>query len=298
MKKILLIITVILITACTSTKPATKNMDKEEYYVLRGINLSYEGKYLEALQQLEMAYKKNSKNPITLRELGLVYGELGNLDKSEEFYKRALTEDPRDQVSLNNLARIKYVKGDLKGAEDYLAKISKDSIDGEVLKLRGFIAAQRGEYDEAYPYLRDAIMVENEHDVELYRVYSLVMIENKKFKELYQTLEDGYSKYGNNSSYVLAYTSLLSERFGEDDKSLRVLKRYMAENGGEDPIYMQIAKIGLSAGEVGTARKAVEMVSDRYKYDHEYLILKRDIMAETGNTAEVDRINKLIEQLS
>ncbi len=299
MRKIsFILLTLIFITACSNSRPATKNLDKEEYYILRGINLSQEGKYLEALQEYEKAYAKNSKNPITLRELGLVYGELGNFKKAEDFYKRAVAEDESDQVSYKNLALINYAKGDYDEAKKYLEMVSKDAIDVLTLKLRGFIAAKEGRREEAYPVLKEALLVDEHLDLELYTVYSQVMIDERKFMELYQTLEDSYKKYGNDRSYILFYSSMLSERFGEDQKAVRVLKKYLAENGGGDLLYMQLAKVALSAGNETTAKNSIGMVSDRYKYDVKYLELKREVMKRIGDTEEVERIDKLLKQIS
>lgn len=298
MKKIFYIFLTFIIVGCTSTNKQTRNLDKEEYYVLRGINLSQEGKYLEALGEYEKAYEKNSKNPITLREMGLVYGQLGNFDKAEEFYKMAIAEDDTDQVSYKNLALINYSRGEYEEAEEYLYKVSKDSIDILTIKLKGFIAAKRGDRETAYKLLSEAVLVDTHLDVELYTVYSQIMLDEKKFMELYQTLEDGYEKYPDERSYVLFYTTFLSDRFGENRKAVRVLKRYMAENGGGDLLYMQLAKISLSAGEGHTARKSIELVSDRYKYDIGYLNLKKQVMEEIGNDSEVEKIEKLLEQMS
>lgn len=299
MKKIsFILLTLIFITACSNSKPTTKNLDKEEYYILRGINLSQEGKFLEALHEYEKAYAKNSKNPVTLRELGLVYGELGNFERSEHFYKKAVAEDDADQVSYKNLALINYVKGDYSEANSYLEKISKDSIDVLTLKLKGFIAAKEGRREEAYPILKDALLIDDYLDLELYTVYSQVMIDDRKFMELYQTLDDGYKKYGDDRSYVLFYSGILSERFGEDRKAMRVLKRYMAENGGGDLLYMQLAKVSLSAGNESTARNSIGLVSDRYKYDINYLELKKEVMKRIEDTEEVERIEKLLKQIS
>lgn len=298
MKKIFILLTLIFITACSNNKPKEKNLDKEEYYILRGINLSQEGKNLEALQEFEKAYNKNSDNPVTLRELGLVYGELGNLEKSEFFYKKAIENDDTDQVSLKNLGLINYANGDYDEAEKYVEMVSKDSIDVLVLKLRGFIAAKNGDSEKAYPMLKEALLIDEYMDLELYSVYSSVVLQEKKFMELYQVLEDGYEKYPSERSYVLFYTTMLSEKFGEDKKATRVLKRYMAENGGGDLLYMQLAKISLKAGESTTARKSIGMVSDRYRYDLEYLKLKKQVMENLGETGEVNKIEKLIEQLS
>lgn len=297
-KNFFVLLTLIFITACTNNRHTTKNLDREEYYILRGINLSQEGKNLEALQEFEQAYRKNTENPVTLRELGLVYGELGNLQKSEFFYKKSIEIDETDQISLKNLALINYANGKYDEAEKYLEMISKDAIDILVLKLRGFIAAKRGDSKKAYPLLKEALLVDEYMDLELYSVYSQVVLQEKNFMELYQVLEDGYKKYPDERSYVLFYTGMLSERFGENEKSIRILKRYMAENGGGDLLYMQLAKISLKAGQEDTAQRSIGMVSDRYRYDVEYLKLKKEVMEKAGNTVEVEKVDKLLKQLS
>ncbi len=296
-KSLSVLLLTLFFMSCTTTKPREKTLEKKEYYALRGINLSYEGKYLEAIKELEIAYKKDPENPIVLRELGYSFGELGNLEKSKYYYEKALYLNSEDQISINNLARISYREGNYSVAENYLERISKDSIDVETLKLRGLIAYQNKDYETAYIYMRDALTLEENLDMELYKDFVEVMFETNRVTELYQTMEDGYDKYSSNRSYILGYTNLLSEKFNENNKAIRILKRYVAENGGEDLIYIQLARISLLNSDNETSRKAIDLVSDRYRYDIEYLRLKSEVLNKSGMKKKAIEIDKVIEEL-
>ncbi|ADO82470.1 tetratricopeptide repeat protein [Ilyobacter polytropus] len=299
MKKLLYIILLISLMGCTNTsKTSESTTDKEEYNVIRGINLSQEGKYLEALREFEKAYGKNDKNIITLREMGLVYAQLSDYKKSEEFYKKALVLDERDQTAIKNLALLSYVKGDYEKSEEYLESVSKDSIDNMVLKLKGFISFKKGENIKAYDILKRALYLESDIDMEFYSVYSQVLLEESKFMELYKVLESGYEKYSLDKDYILFYTRILSVNYSEHDKAEKTLKRYMAENGIDDELLLLLSKISFTNGDMDSAENSLKMISDDYKYDLEYLNLKKDILDKSNKSEEAQKINILIERLT
>ncbi|WP_319205182.1 hypothetical protein [uncultured Ilyobacter sp.] len=299
MKKLLYIILMISLIGCTSTpKTATRTADKEEYNVIKGINFSQDGKYLEALREFEKAYKKNDKNIITLREMALVYAQLSDYKKSEEFYEKALALDERDQTSIKNLALLSYIKGDYEKAEEYLESVSKDSIDNMVLKLKGFIQFKKGENSNAYETLRRALYLESDLDLEFYNVYSQVLLEESKFMELYKVLERGYQKYGQEKDYIIFYTKIISNNYSEYDKGEKILKRYIAKNGIDDELLLQLSRISFENGNIPTAENSIKMISDDYKYDLEYLKLKKDILEKTNKIEEAQKINILIERLT
>ncbi|WP_319370917.1 tetratricopeptide repeat protein [uncultured Ilyobacter sp.] len=299
MRKLLYIILLTGLIGCTSTpKTVKRSTDREEYNVIRGINFSQEGKYLEALREFEKAYGKNDKNIITLREMGLVYAQLSDYKKSEEFYKKALTLDERDQTAIKNLALLSYIKGDYEKSEEYLETVSKDSVDNMVLKLKGFILFKKGENTEAYKILKGAHSLEKDLDMEFYNVYSQVLLEESKFMELYKVLETGYQKYSLDKEYIVFYTRILANSYSEYDKAEKTLKRYIAKNGVSDELLMQLSKISFANGDIATAENSIRMISDNYKYDLEYLNLKRDILDKTNKNEESKKINILIEKLS
>ncbi len=284
---------------CTNTpKTVERTADKEEYNVIKGINFSQEGKYLEALREFEKAYGKNEKNIITLREMGLVYAQLSDYKKSEEFYKKALALDERDQTAIKNLALLSYIKGDYEKAEEYLESVSKDSVDNMVLKLKGFILFKKGENAKAYEILRRALYLENDLDMEFYNVYSHVLLEESKFMELYKVLERGYQKYSLDKEYIIFYTRVISNNYSEYEKAEKTLKRYIVKNGIDDELLLQLSKISFSNGDVATAENSIKMISDDYKYDLEYLNLKKDILDKTNKKEEAQKINILIERLT
>ena len=60
------------------------------------------------------------ENPVTLRDLGMLYEELNQKDKAKQYYEKALTLDSGDPLALNNLAYlIAENNGDLNEALSY-----------------------------------------------------------------------------------------------------------------------------------------------------------------------------------
>jgi Flp pilus assembly protein TadD len=62
-----------------------------------------EGDLVTARRELETAIRLDPKNPVALREMGLILFSAGNYELSRRFFVRALQANPEDKASMGYL---------------------------------------------------------------------------------------------------------------------------------------------------------------------------------------------------
>ncbi|MGL4402926.1 MAG: tetratricopeptide repeat protein [Fusobacteriaceae bacterium] len=276
MNKILMVLTLILFVGCSNSESrGGKLMDKEQYYILRGMNNAQEGKYLDAIKELKVAYNKNPKNIVTLRELAYCYGELGDLEEAKKIYGEALKLDPKDLVSIKNIAYINYLHKNYQATRDYLKEIPEKLRDEYSYKLYGYLYLNEKDYDRAYENLRMAVSLNRSFDPELIEKYVEVLRIKKRTSETYRYLDENYELYKNRKDYIIIYSEKLSENFSELRKAERALKRYLAENNQDDEVILELAKNNIEQGKYSEVLKILSLVSSKNSYDSKYLNYKK-----------------------
>lgn len=86
-----------------------------EEHINLGVTYERKGEFEAAIKEYEAASRKN---PLAYLYTGNVYFTLKNYEKAEEYYKRAIEEDPQNSDAYNNLAWLYYTIGkDLEEAE-------------------------------------------------------------------------------------------------------------------------------------------------------------------------------------
>lgn len=123
MKKYLLIIIVLIICGCTSQNNSVQELLNE------GANLFQKGDYDAAIQKYNEALQIDSNNSVGYNLLGMAYrfkfnqtGTQEYKDKEIEFFKKAVTLDPKFLVAHKNLAASLYYQNRKKEAVPYLEK--------------------------------------------------------------------------------------------------------------------------------------------------------------------------------
>ena len=87
----------ILISGCL-------NANKEKNYnFIKGLNEYQKNDKVSALENYKKAYEVNKNNVVLLNEIAYLYVDLGNYEKVENYYKKALEVKPNDENSLKNL---------------------------------------------------------------------------------------------------------------------------------------------------------------------------------------------------
>ncbi|MGL5655488.1 MAG: tetratricopeptide repeat protein [Fusobacteriaceae bacterium] len=270
-----------LLAACSSTEKTKFNSHKytgkEEYFILRGENYSFEKDYLKALNEFSEAYKMNSRNTVTLLGIGYCNFELGNREKAIEYYKKALQVDPKNIVAIKNLSYLYYKKGDSVTAVSYLKMLPPDLKDLFIYKISGYVYLDLKDYNLSDYYLNKAIGEEKNFDSELVYKYATLLRKVNKPNSIYTFLEAYYEDYKNLKEFIVAYSNILNTNNFELEKSEKVLKRYLAIKGKDDEVIIMLAENNIKQGKKNQASEILSMVSPKSKYTEKYLNLKKDI---------------------
>lgn len=108
---------------------------------LTAVSLINEHRYPEALEALDTAARVFAAHPDILTYQGFVNRKLGQLDRAESYYQRALDIAPNHRGALEYFGELKVERGDLPGARAMLSKLESVCTFGcaEADELRGWI---------------------------------------------------------------------------------------------------------------------------------------------------------------
>lgn len=272
MKKIIFLLVVSFLIGCTNNNKKTNEFsDKNEYYILRGINYLQVKDYVNAIKELETVYKKDNKNIVVMRELAYCYGEIGEREKAVQLYERVLLYEPKDEVALKNLAYIHYLKGDYKSSKSYISRVTGTKNDIYLYKMKGYLSLSDSKYEDSHMWLSKALEIDEVYDGVFYRKYiNLLKILSKK-DEIYKLIEAKYPKYSKNRDYIIIYSTVMLEEFNESSKSELAIKRYLVDNPKDSEMLLTLIEIKLKSGDYNKSRELLTFVNDEYKYDKRYL---------------------------
>lgn len=116
MRKTFLILFLIF-TACSNNKK------EANYYFIKGLNEYQKNEKVKALENYKKAHKLDENNLEINRELAFLYADLGDIEKSKEYYLKVLEINPHDENALENLLTIFYSEGDIEGITRYSEQI-------------------------------------------------------------------------------------------------------------------------------------------------------------------------------
>lgn len=275
MKKIFFLLGILLLGGCSGADKREKNLVQDDYAFLKGVNLYHKGKKKEALKEYEQIYRNNSNNLMVMKEMAVVNCELGNKEEAIYYLEKAYEIAPKDESVIKNLANVYYRDKQFEKAEKYLNMFPKGSKDNVVLKLRGYIAYEKKNYEESYNYLKD--VQEEKYDRRLYRILKNDLVNLNRKRILYSLLNKKYEDYSNERDYVILYCSSLSDVFNEKNSAAKVLIRYISENGGDDELFLMLSTLYLETGEKEKALNSFKLISDNYKYEPKYIELREKL---------------------
>jgi len=313
MKKLLLMMIILNITGCVKLAPTNGNgrkgrrakkvaskpknyNEKEEYLQIKGINLSRQKKYSEAIPILLKAYQKDKKNALTLKELGFAYSKIGDLKNAEKFFERTLAINPNEQLVKVNLAVIAYKKGKNKRTVQLLNSLTSDKINNRVRLLRGSAYYNIKEYEKAYNDLKRLSSTSAVKNFDYITKYIETMKKTKRVNEIYPFLYGAYRVGKNSEEYILAYSKYLVSEFEDRKEAIKVLEKYSRSNHS-DKVLTELTSRYIEFEDFRNANRVIRRISDRYKYDKEVLELKLIIASEMGDTAEANRIMRILRKL-
>lgn len=119
-----------------------------------------EGRYAEALKELELAKATDKCDAETFNLLGLVYLSRKEFDKAEEAFKEALKLDPNFSEAYTNLGSLRMAQGRYKEAINYFEKALENPLylnSHIALTNLGWAYYQLGDKERALTYLQKAL---------------------------------------------------------------------------------------------------------------------------------------------
>lgn len=210
-----------------------------EYALLRGVNFEKNEKYSEAMREFKNSYSKNPKNVILLREMGYTYYKMGQFDKSEEYWKKALKLIENDEITIKNLATLYYEQGDYKKATVLIESVVKYK-DSYLNQLYGMILVKEGAKEKAFQEL-DKINFDD-FTVQGYIVYlELKALYDKS--NLKSALNKGYDKFKLQKDFVITYGNYIYEYEKDFDRAETALLNYLTDVKIDNDVILTLSKL-------------------------------------------------------
>jgi len=125
MKKFFLIflgIVFLFLNSCTSQRYSFQRSNLHKQIAIIYIK---QGRYSDALRELEIAKRINKNDPEVYNLFGLIYIGEGEYKKAEKNLKKAIKIDPLFSEAYNNLGSLKMLEGDYKLAICFFKKALK-----------------------------------------------------------------------------------------------------------------------------------------------------------------------------
>lgn len=154
----------LLLPACAPVNEtsglATRSNEVAEANLNVGIAYLKRGEYNKALEKLNKAYEADPNHTPTLNALGLLYQNLGNNEKAEQYFKQALGIRADDAYTLNNYGRFLCQNDRYDEAEAaFLEAAANPLFETPEISLAniGTCAMRRGDTEKAEKYFRQTL---------------------------------------------------------------------------------------------------------------------------------------------
>lgn len=116
MKKLFFFLLPVFIACSNSKKEAN-------YYFIKGLNEYQKNEKVKALENYRKAYDLDKENIEIIKELAFLYADFGDIEKSKEYYLKALEIKPYDENTLENLLNILYNENNIEDFSKYSEQI-------------------------------------------------------------------------------------------------------------------------------------------------------------------------------
>jgi len=179
----------------------------------------------KALHEYIQTQEINLDRPEANLNLGIIYIEIGEFDKAEASYKRAISLDPnfiQGYVNLADLYRMQK-RDDL--GENLLENALKiDNNSAEVHHVLGLLLVRANRLDEADYHLGEAAGIRFDNPRYSY-VYSVLLNSTGRVGEAIKVLEQSIKKHPYNKEILIALITFNSD-LGKPDEAIRYYETY------------------------------------------------------------------------
>ncbi|MGL5125588.1 MAG: tetratricopeptide repeat protein [Fusobacteriaceae bacterium] len=278
--KIFLAIFFNILLGCSNNQKTSNNgNEKSEYILLRGLNYSQNGNFIEAEKEFIKILKNNEYNPIVLEELAFVKLKLNEKKEALKLYEQIFEKNPKNINVIKNLAYIYLEDSNYEKSMDYLKKIPVSIEDSEVELLYREVFYKSQNWSELELLLEKKIVDKKDYDKEFENKYVESLLKQNKKDKLYFYLREKYSHNSSNESFLIFKTKILEEEYGEYKNSQRIIKRYITDHKYSDEILFSLGQNYLKVKEYDELSKMLKLISVSSIYDLRFLELQKALEA-------------------
>ncbi len=148
------------VTGNNELTPAQQTNEVAEANLKLGIAYLQRGEYEKSLNKLNRALEADPKYAQTYNTLGLLHQKLGKPLVAEDYFKKALSLDPADPLTLNNYGQFLCINSRLSEADEVFMKAAANPLN-EVPEVAitnaGICKLKNNEPDQAEHYFRQAL---------------------------------------------------------------------------------------------------------------------------------------------
>ena len=193
------IIITLLLSACVSDpqREGQDLNDASDYNAQMGLEYLKQGRYDIALDKLKKAVEQNPDNAVAQHYIAVLYQQLGETDKAQTHFKKALDLDPINSNLLNNYGVFLCDAKKYQQAYSYFDNVLKDPLytaKGSVYENVGLCAQAQGDIAKAEENLKFALRLNPQSPKSL-----LAMAQISFDKQKYSTARKYYYEYLENA---------------------------------------------------------------------------------------------------
>jgi len=190
---------VLLMSACVSEpqRESEDINDASDYNAQLGLAYINQGRYDVALSKLKKSIEQNPDNAVAQHYIAELYRRLGEFDKAQTHFEKALDLAPKNSSLLNNYGVFLCDEKRYKEAYTYFDKVLKDPLypaKGSVYENVGLCAQAQGDISKAEENLKFALRLDPQAPKSL-----LAMAQLSFDKQKYSTARKYYYDYLENA---------------------------------------------------------------------------------------------------
>lgn len=196
----LLFVTLTLLMSACVSEPQRENEDlndASDYNAQLGLAYIQQGRYDTALSKLKKSIEQNPDNAVAQHYIAELYRRLGEMDKAQTHFERALDLQPKNSSLLNNYGVFLCDEKKYQQAYSYFDKVLKDPLypaKGAVYENVGLCAQAQGDIAKAEENLKFALRMNPQSPKSL-----LAMAQISFDKQKYATARKYYYDYLENA---------------------------------------------------------------------------------------------------
>ena len=178
-----------------------------------------------------------------------------------------------------------------------MERINVENVTNDIRSLIAYNYYSLGEYEKAYIKLKELETIKKD-DIYFAKVYGDTMLKTKRLGQLHPYITKLYEEKPNNLEVVYIYAKHLNENLGKSKEAIGVLEQYIINYGVCKEINLEAARIATSINDFDNAKKYLDLLPEKDKYEEDYLKVARDVYIGLNNTQKVNEIETVLKKIA